>query len=501
MGFSAQKERQDASNITATGFPNNIVQTLNAATTITAFSSTINEWSLISGLARLQYSFNNKYLLSAAIRTDGSSRFGAQNKWGYFPSASAAWIVSDEQFMQSIKTISSLKIRASYGVTGNFQIGNYGSFGLLSASNYVFGAGSGTLNNGLGQSTASNKELGWEKTSAINLGVEIGLFKEKLHATIEVYDNNTKDLLLNVPVPLSTGFSTNLVNIGKVNNKGVEVTLTSNVNIGRFKLTNTANYSKNINKVIELGGVNSIITRSQGVVDFITQVGKPIANFYTLVQSGIFQDQAAITDPKNAKVAGAKPGDFMYKDVNGDGVIDNTNDREITGNYMPKFTYGFSSQLQFSSLDLGVSVQGVYGNTIANINQRHMNSAEGFANNTVEVLERWRSALDQGNGRVPRANRAQRGLNAVISTYHLSDGSYLRFRDITLGITMPQKMLSKAQITNARFYITAQNPFTFTKYNSYNPEVSIESNPLTPGVDYGSYPLARSFFFGLNLTF
>jgi hypothetical protein len=403
--------------------------------------------------------------------------------------------------MQSIKTISSLKIRASYGVTGNFQIGNYGSFGLLSASNYVFGAGSGSLNNGLGQSTASNKELGWEKTSAINLGVEIGLFKEKLHATIEVYNNNTKDLLLNVPVPLSTGFSTNLVNIGKVNNKGVEVTLTSNVNIGRFKLTNTANYSKNINKVIELGGVNSIISRAQNVVDFITQVGKPIANFYTLVQSGIFQDQAAITDPKNAKVAGAKPGDFMYKDINGDGVIDNTNDREITGNYMPKFTYGFSSQLQFNSLDLGVSVQGVYGNTIANINQRHMNSAESYANNTIEILERWRSATDPGNGRVARANRAHRGLNAVMSTYHLSDGSYLRIRDITLGITVPQKILSRAKITNARFYITAQNPVTFTKYNSYNPEVSIETNPLTPGVDYGSYPLARSFFFGLNLSF
>ncbi len=500
-GFSAQKERQDASNITATGFPNDITQTLNAATTVTAFSSTINEWSLISGLARLQYSFKNKYLLSAAVRTDGSSRFGNQNKWGYFPSASAAWIVSDENFMKPIKTVSSLKIRASYGVTGNFQIGNYGSYGLLSASNYVFGTGSGTLNNGLALSTASNKELGWEKTSAVNLGVEIGLFKEKLHATVELYNNNTKDLLLNVPVPLNTGFSTNLVNIGKVNNKGIEITLASTVNIGAITLTNTANYSKNINKVIDLGGANSIITRAQGVVDFITQVGKPIANFYTLVQTGIFQNQAAIADAKNAKVPGAKPGDFMYKDVNGDGVIDNTNDREITGNYMPKFTYGFSSQAQYKMIDLSVSIQGVYGNTIANINQRHMNSAEGYANNTTEVLERWRSETNPGNGRIARANRAHRGFNAVSSTYHLSDGSYLRVRDITLGVTLPSKILAKAKITNLRCYITAQNPITFTKYNSYNPEVSIDTNPLTPGVDYGSYPLARSFFFGLNLSF
>jgi hypothetical protein len=187
--------------------------------------------------------------------------------------------------------------------------------------------------------------------------------------------------------------------------------------------------------------------------------------------------------------------------VNGDGTIDNTNDREITGNYMPKFTYGFSSQAQYKIIDLSLSIQGVYGNTIANINQRHMNSAEGFANNTTEVLERWRSEANPGNGRVARANRAHRGFNAVQSTYHLSDGSYLRVRDITLGVTLPSKMLAKAKITNLRCYVTAQNPITFTKYNSYNPEVSIDSNPLTPGVDYGSYPLARSFFFGLNLSF
>jgi TonB-linked SusC/RagA family outer membrane protein len=499
--FSAQKERQDASNITATGFPNDIVQTLNGATSLTSWSSTINEWSLISGLARVQYSFKNKYLLSAALRTDGSSRFGPKNKWGYFPSASIGWNISDEPFVKNLKTVSSLKVRASYGVTGNFQIGNYGYLSLLSASNYVFGTSSGSLNAGLVQSTASNPELGWEKTSAINLGLEIGLFKEQLHATIEVYNNNTKNLLLNAPVPLSTGFSTNLVNIGKVNNKGIEITLTNNLSIGRVKLLNSVNYSKNINKVLDLGGANSIITRGQGVIDFITQVGQSIGNFYTLVQTGVFKDQVAINDPKNAKVSGAKPGDFMFKDVNGDGVIDNTNDREITGNYMPKFTYGFSSQIQYSLFDLGFAAQGVQGNTIANINQRHMNSAESYANNTVDILNRWHSPTDPGNGTIARANRSQRGLNAVISTYHLSDGSYLRIRDITLGITLPQKMISKAKITGARFYITVQNLFTFTKYNSYNPEVSIDTNPLTPGIDYGSYPLAKSVFFGLNLTF
>ncbi|MFT3826595.1 MAG: TonB-dependent receptor [Chitinophagaceae bacterium] len=499
-GFTAQREKNQSSNVSATGFPNDMVKTLNAATSVTSWSSTINEWSLLSGLARVQYNYKNRYLLSAAIRADGSSRFGPDNKWGYFPSASVGWNAGDEDFMRNIRAISSLKLRASFGVTGNFQIGNYAYLATLGTSNYIFGPQGGTaLSNGLYQNTPGNAKLGWEKTTAFNVGIDLGLFDDQLQAVVDVYNNNTNDLLLKVPVPQTSGYSENLVNIGKVNNKGIEITLTHNSHIGDFKLSNSVNYSANRNKVLDLGGVNSIVTQAQSVIYFITQVGKPIGNYYTLVKTGVYKNQAEIDDPKNAKVTGAKPGDFKYKDINGDNMIDGSNDRDITGNYMPKFTYGFSSRLQYKMFDLGVALQGVYGNTIANVNKRHMDATESYSNNTINALDRWKSPNDPGNGVIARANRSQRGLNATISTYHLEDGSYLRIRDITLGVTVPARYLGKA-ISGARIYFTAQNPFTFTKYSSYNPEVSIDDNPLTPGIDYGTYPLSRAFFVGLNLN-
>jgi len=500
-GYTLQKEMANATNIAATGFPNDLVKTINGATTLTipTTGNGINEWSLLSGLARLQYSYKDKYLLSAAIRADGSSRFGPSTKYGYFPSASAGWILSDEDFMKSIEFISALKLRASYGVTGNFQIGNYAYLSTLSPSNYILGASSGNLEPGLYQSTQGNPNLGWEKTSAINLGTDISLFKNVLNATVDVYSNNTSNLLLSVPVSLSTGYSTQLVNIGKVNNRGLEVTLSNTSQLGKFKWTNSVNYSANRNKVLSLGGQKSIITEADNVIYFITEVGKPIGNYYTLVQTGVYKDAADIANTP-AKVPGAQPGDFKFKDVNGDGVIDG-NDKTITGNYQPKFTYGYSGQLQYGIFDLNVAAQGVYGNTIANIAQRHYNSTESYANNTTDALNRYVSPSDPGNGRVAIADRSETGLNAQISTYHLSSGSYLRIRDLTLGATLPQKMAKSIGFASARLYVTAENPFTFTKYNGYNPEVSVESNPLTPGIDYGSYPVSKTFLIGANLKF
>lgn len=499
-GFTLQQERSNASNIQATGFPNDLVQTLNGATSVTGFTSAINEWSLLSGLARLQYSYKDRYLFSAAVRADGSSRFGANTKYGYFPSASAGWIISNEDFLKDSKMISSLKLRASFGVTGNFQIGNYAYLATLLPANYVFGTSAGSaLSPGLYQNTPGNQDLGWEKTSAINIGTDVSLFKGALSATVDVYSNKTSNLLLNVPIPLSTGYSTSLVNIGKVSNKGIEVTLSNKQQMGSFSLTNTVNYSANRNKVLDLGGVNSIITQAQSVLYFMTEVGQPVGNYYTLVNTGIYKDQADI-DNTPGKVPGAKPGDFKFADINGDGIIDG-NDKTITGNYMPKFTYGYSALLQYKIVDLNISGQGVYGNTIANIAQRHYNSTESYANNTTEALDRWESSANTGNGITPRANRSATGLNAQMSTYHLSSGSYFRIRDITLGVTLPDKMIRKAGIYGIRIYATAQNPFTFTKYNGYNPEVSVDTNPLTPGIDYGSYPLAKMFLLGINLKF
>jgi TonB-linked SusC/RagA family outer membrane protein len=498
---SAQKEITSAVNVDAAGFANDLITTINGATTLPGFSGRTEKWTLLSALARVQYSYKDKYLASAAIRADGSSRFGTNSKYGYFPSASLGWNIDREDFMKNVKAISSLKLRGSFGLTGNFQIGNYAYLSTLAASNYVFGpSGSTKLSNGLYQSTAGNADLGWEKTSAFNIGTDIGFFKERLHLTVDAYTNNTSDLLLQVPVAQSSGYNTNLQNIGKVNNNGLEFTLTGDNQLGQFHLSNSANISFNRNRVLDLGGAQSIITQAQGVVYFITQVGQPIGNYYTLVQDGIYKNQAELDDPNIPKVPGAKVGDMKFKDINGDKVIDGTNDRAITGNYVPKFTYGFSSQLQYKMFDLGASVQGVYGNKIANINSRYINSLESFTNNTAEALNRFYSESNPGSGTYARANRSQRGLNANMSTYSIRSGSYLRIRDITLGLTLPDKTAVKAGFTRARIYFTATNPFLFTKYNAYNPEISQESNPLTPGVDYGSYPLSKSFVLGLNLS-
>jgi len=496
---SAQRENTSALSIAATGFANNLITTLNGATAITSYTGNAQEWDLLSGLARVQYNYKGKYLASAAIRTDGSSRFGSNSKYGSFPSASVGWNVDQESFMQRQNIISSLKLRASYGLTGNNQIGNYAALSTLASANYVFGTTPGSgLSNGYYQNIAGNDKLGWEQTSAFNIGTDVGLFNNQLQLTIDAYTNNTSHMLLSVPVPQSSGYNTNLINIGKVNNKGIEFTLSSDHKLGGLRWNNSANISFNRNKVLDLGGQQSILTQSQGVIYFLTQVGQPIGNYYTLIKTGIYTDPAQLT--RAPTVAGAKVGDEMFKDINGDGKIDGTNDLAIAGNYQPKFTYGYSTRLQYKIFDLGASLQGVYGNQIANINTRYINSEESFTNNLAEAAGRYEDASNPGDGIHPRANRTERGLNAQVSTYSIRSGSYMRIRDITLGITLPKAMIKRAGFTNVRIYASATNPFLFTKYNDYNPEVSQDTNPLNPGVDYGTYPLSKSFVLGLNLS-
>ncbi|MGQ7856737.1 SusC/RagA family TonB-linked outer membrane protein [Pedobacter sp. WC2501] len=495
---STQRENTSALSIAATGFANNLVTTLNGATAITSYTGNAQEWDLLSALARVQYNYKGKYLASAAMRTDGSSRFGSNSKYGSFPSASIGWNVDQEPFMQKQKVISSMKLRASYGLTGNNQIGNYAALSTLAPANYVFGTGTGTgLSNGYYQNIPGNDKLGWEQTAAFDVGADISLFKNRLQLTVDAYSNNTSNMLLSVPVPQSSGYNSNLVNIGKLNNKGLEFTLSSDAKLGGFRLNNSANISFNRNKVVDLGGQQSILTQSQ-VLYFLTEVGQPIGNYYTLIKTGIYTDPAQLTQAPI--VPGAKLGDQMFKDINGDGKIDGTNDLAIAGNYQPKFTYGYSTRVQFKALDLGASLQGVYGNQIANINTRYINSEASFTNNLAEGLGRYESPDNPGDGIHERANRTTRGLNANVSSFYIGSGSYLRIRDITLGVTLPKPLIKHAGFSNVRFYFSATNPFLFTKYNDYNPEVSQDPNPLNPGVDYGTYPLSKSFVFGLNLS-
>jgi TonB-linked SusC/RagA family outer membrane protein len=498
-GFTAQKDRRTGNELTATNFPNDLVQTLNAGQ-VTSGSSDVQEWSLLSYLGRVQYDYDGKYLLSAAIRADGSSRFGANNRYGYFPSVSAGWNVAQESFLKGNTWLSDLKIRGSYGQTGNFQIPNYGSVSLLSYQNYVLGAES--IVSGLAPGNSANPDLRWEKTSMLDIGLDASFLRNRLNLTIDYYNANTSDLLLNVPVPRASGFSTELQNIGRVNNQGFEFTLGTRQTFGRLGWTASANLSTNRNRVRALGPSGDPIIVSGGVAgaQFITQIGHPIGEYYTMVYDGVFKSQAEVDAYPHT--ATTRPGDFRFIDTNKDGRIDFSSDRTITGSYFPKYTFGFTSNLTFSGFDLGVTVQGSQGNKILNLIRRYIYNGEGNGNQFRGALNRWQSEALPGDGLHNRANRLQTGSNGEISTWHLEDGSFVRIRTLTLGYTIPTALLTKLRLTRARLYVTAQNPFTFTKYTGFNPEVSSRpDSALSPGEDYGTYPLPRTTSVGLNLSF
>ena len=501
---SAQKETSKTDNVTATNYPNDYIQTVNGGT-VTKGGSDKTQWSIASYLARVQYSYAGKYMLSGAIRTDGSSRFGKNNRWGYFPSASAAWRISEEDFFKKQKSLSfinDMKIRVSYGVTGNFQIGNYEHWATMSIDNYILGSGSGKQIYGYKPDNIERDDLSWEKNKMMNAGIDLQMFNGLLGVTVDYYNTNTSDMLLNVPVPLLTGYSTSLTNIGKVNNRGWEIALTSQKNITTdFGYSLNANWAKNKNEVKELGPGDAPIISSGSVEHayYITEVGKPIGNYYLLVQDGIFETEEDLK--KYPHFDNTKVGDFRFVDVDGDGVLDLDKDRAVVGNYMPKFTYGFGGKLWYKGFDLDFSFQGVYGNKILNLNRRYIDNMEGNVNGTIVALNRWQSESNPGNGQVNKANRKQTGYNGRTSTWHLEDGSYLRLQNVSLGYAFPKKWIKPFSIEKLRIYVSGQNLVTFTNYSGYNPEVNARPDKaLTPGEDYGTYPLARIFMFGINLT-
>lgn len=498
-GFSSQKDRRVANELTATNFPNDLVQTLNAGQ-VSSGSSDIQEWSLLSYIGRVQYDYNGKYLLSAAIRADGSSRFGRSNRWGYFPSVSAGWNVSQETFLKSATWLSDLKLRASYGLTGNFQIPNYGSVSLLGYQNYILGPE--TIVSGLAPTNSANDKLKWEKTAMFDIGFDVSFLRNRLNLTFDYYHANTSDLLLNVPVPRASGFSTELQNIGKVNNQGIELTLGTRQTFGRFRWEASANIAANRNKVIALGPSGDPIIVAGGVAgaQFITQIGHPIGEYYTMINDGVFKNQAEIDAYPHTTTT--RPGDFKFRDNNGDGKIDFSSDRAVTGSYFPKYTFGFTNNFAYRGFDLGVAIQGVQGHKILNLIRRYIYNMEGNGNLFRGALDRWQSPDNPGNGLVNRANRLASGSNGEISTWHIESGSYVRIRTITLGYTLPTALLQKIRLSRARLYVTTQNPFTFTKYLGYNPEVnSRPDSALSSGEDYGTYPLPRTTSVGINLSF
>jgi TonB-linked SusC/RagA family outer membrane protein len=500
-GFTSQKAHSENAYLSGINFPNDLVQTLNAAT-ISSGGTGVSEWSLLSYLGRINYSYESKYLATATIRRDGSSRFGEDNKWGLFPSGSIGWNVSRENFLANSKIVSDLKLRASYGLAGNNTIGNYSSIGLLSSNRYVFGAGTGTVVNGLQPFSISNTELGWEVMRQLDIGMDLSVLKNRLALTVDYYDKTTSDLLLNVPVPASTGFANALQNIGKVSNKGWEFALSSKNFVHAFKWNTDFNISFDKNKVLALGpkGDPIIVTSpSFSPQTHITKIGMPLASFYGYDAIGVFRDQADVNATPH--VAGAKPGDLKFRDVNGDGLISSL-DQTIIGSHQPKYTFGMTNNFAYKNFELTVLIDGAQGFQVLNGGRRNIGLVSGSYSRS-DVLGRWQSPENPGDGHTPRANTAPTGGNvSFVSTLLIEDASFVRVRNINLRYHFPKSFVEHGPFQHASAFFSVQNAFTFTNYRGYNPEQSLNgASSLTPGVDFNGYPIARVMTFGINVTF
>ena len=498
-GMESTKYNYQVLSASGSSYPNDLVETLNASASgsTTAASSSIVENSTVSYFARVNYSYLNKYLVNLSVRRDGSSIFGPNRRWGTFPAASVGWRVKDESFMRNLSSLSELKLRASYGLSGNNAFSSYYPYAaLLSTDNYTF---NNKLVNGLRILSPENRELSWEKNQQFDIGIDLGLFNNRIYLVADYYERITQDLLLSVNVPTITGFSTVVQNIGKMENKGWEFALNTRNFQGEFTWNTNANISFNRNKVLALGPTGDPIRSASGIGETnITLIGEPIGSFFGYKQIGIFKNQAELDAyPHDAT---SKPGDVKYEDVNKDGKI-NANDRTVIGNNQPDFIYGLTNILGYKGFDLNIAIQGTKGGEILNLSRRFYENLEGGQNQLTTVLNRWRSENDPGDGKTPRATPRTTGNNNAVSSRWVEDGSYLRIQNVSLGYRFPSSLVNKARLNGARVYISAQNLYTWTKYLGYNPEVSNYETSLTSGVDYGSFPLARTFIVGFNIDF
>ncbi len=472
-------------------YPSDDVKTLNAATSISGGTWESN-WSMVSYLLRLNYSYQSRYLFTGAVRRDGSSRFGSDKRWGYFPSASVGWNVTKEKFFPTTEWISNLKLRASYGFSGNNGIGNYTWIPTLSANNYTF---AGKLVDGKKRNSLENTSLSWEKSEEFNTGIDWSLFEGKLSITADYYKKVTNDMLWSVNIPTSSGFNSLMENIGKIQNKGFEFSVSS-INVSNKVVTwNTDfNISFNRNKVLDLGSVDRILKDVSYQAFSITTPGKPMAMFYGLKSLGILKNQEEVE--KYPTFPGQLPGTPRYADINDDKVI-NDKDRTIIGNPHPDFTGGISNRVTYKNWDLNVSASFAYNfDVFACLEEDNLN-LDGVFNVLREVKERWRSPEQPGNGRIA-ATFHQTPYDRMGNSDWVYNASFLKIQNITVGYTFNKLRFA----SNMRVYCAAQNPFLFTNYKYGNPVANrYGDTSLIMNIDSHSYPLTRTIILGLNMNF
>lgn len=493
---------------------------------------------LASFFGRANYIFKNKYILTASMRADGSSVFGAGNQWGYFPAASAAWKITEENFLKESQTISELKLRLGYGLSGNNRIGSflYDTF-FTTSSDYGYAFGTNVTPGATTGNILANKNVTWEKSASKNLGLDFGLFKGKVYGTLDVYQTDTKDLLLLAQIPKDRGYEYQYQNSGSTTNKGIEFSIGSAIiNKENFTWKMDANISSNRNTIKSLGNNASPSSFSylypsgwqNSLNDFLVQVGKPVGTFWGYQTAGRYEvsdfDYNPATQvytlkagiPSSAAAAnGAKlvqPGDLKLQDLNGDGIIDNKDMTDI-GNAQPKFYGGFSQNFRYKNWDMSLMFNFSVGNKVYNANKIEYSTQYLYKDNNMlaEVADRWRWFDDAGvKVNDPTALAA---LNAnttgwtppagayFLHSYAIEDGSFLRLNNVTLGYSLGKEFTKQLGLSNFRLYFTMNNVFTITGYSGYDPEANTRRNPLTPGVDYAAYPRSRFILSGVDITF
>jgi TonB-linked SusC/RagA family outer membrane protein len=498
--FSIRGEGFDIQSLDATDI-------IHQAKTITQPATTTKSRSTrMSQFGRVNYAFKNRYLATATLRRDGSSKFGAGNKYAWFPSAALAWKVSDEPFMRNASFISNLKLRTSFGVTGNDRIPPYQAL-ARTANGFYSGVTTGEL--GITPSSFANPNLKWETTYQYDAGIDLEVLEGRLAFTVDAYTKQTKDMLLQADIPSQTGYYKQWQNIGRVDNKGLEFAVNSlNIKRDHFTWQTNFNISTNKNKVVSLGSVSFVPVTSLGsMVENVGRVivGQPIGTGYGYVFDGVYQTEdfdnpspgTWVLKPGVVKLQGinVQPGDMKFKDLDGNGEVDNVNDRTIISNSNPQFFGGLTNNFTYRNFDLSIFLHWMYGNDILYVGRYRY---EAFQANNL-TYEYWNNRWTETNPSNQYPSLRGKGKYET-STYLVEDGSFLRLKNITIGYNLPEPALKKLKLKGLRFYVTGDNLYVWTKYSGFDPEVN-SYNPLLTGMDNISYPRSRTVTVGLNIKY
>ena len=531
VGMTMQASESNAYSMKTNNIPNESLGMAGMSQgTAQPVTSGIAEWSMLSYLGRINYNYKSKYYFTASFRADGSSKFPIANRWGYFPSTSVAWNFMEEGFMKPLNSvIRSGKLRLSWGQTGNNRVGEYDYYSLLSmpltgTSTYVgtgdylsgiYGFNKSITTYGTIPGNLPNGSLKWETTAQTNAGIDLSFLNDRINFTFDWYNKNTYDLLLYAALPISSGFGGAYKNIGSVQNQGVEFTLNT-VNIKTRNFTWTSNFNISFNKNAVLGiSDNQLSWPNNGYFDqnftasnYIAKIGYPIGMMYGYIYQGTYKvsdfDYNGSTYtlkggiPHYTTEAATQPGYPKYADLNHDGIID-SNDQTMIGNGFPIHTGGFTNNFEYAGFDLSIFLQWSYGSNILNANRLMF---EGFSlkkdvNQFASYANRWTFSNQTSDIPVVSGSTS----NNLFSSRVIEDGSFLRLKTVSLGYSIPAKLLSKLRISKVHFYVSAQNLYTLTNYSGYDPEVSIRNTALTPNLDFSSYPRAVSMNVGVNVGF